>query len=131
MAARHTGPKRKPGRPPAYKPQRVAGKWKIKFMQKCREMGYIHTSGPHTGRPNFYRITIESGITRQYLYNILKRGFLSTTVLGQLCDIFHCQPNDLLERVTTEQAGVPLIDLPDFFTEEDLPGDEYVHPSQL
>ncbi len=112
-----------------YKP--VAGKWRMLLLKKCRETGYVHTDGPHAGRINYYRLCIETGLSRTVLYNILKKGQLSMTVLGRLCDTFHSQPNDFIQRVTQDQEVTQSHELPGMLTEDDLPGDEYVRPSQL
>jgi DNA-binding Xre family transcriptional regulator len=123
---------RRRGRKPQYYYKPVEGRWKVKFIQKCRETGYVHTTGPHAGRPNIYRLCRETGLSRESLHKIVSgERSIGMEMLGKLCDVFHCQPNDFLERVTIDGSATPLIDLPDLLTEDDLPGDEYVHPSQL
>ncbi len=120
---------RKPRKKYTLKP--VAGKWRMLLLKKCRETGYVHTEGPHAGSINYYRMTQETGISRDALYKILKTGSISMTTLGRLCDVFHCQPNDFIQRVTTDQDVTPSYDLPASLQEDDLPGDEYVRPSEL
>lgn len=124
-------PKRPPGRPQQWHYKTVTGKWRILLLKKCRETGYIHTTGTHAGHPNYWRLAIETGIHRNVLYDILKTGTISMSTLGKLCDAFHCQPNDFIQRITTDSEVTPSTDLPDLMQDDDLPGDEYVRPSQL
>ncbi len=124
-------PRKKPGRRPQYHFKPIAGKWRILLLKKCRETGYVHTKGPHAGNINYYRLCIETGLSRNAVYTILKRNQLSMTTLGRLCDVFHCQPNDFIERISTDMSITAAMDLPESMQEDDLPGDEYVRPSDL
>jgi DNA-binding Xre family transcriptional regulator len=123
--------KKAPGRKPQYHFKPIAGKWRLLLLQKCRETGYVHTQGPHAGNINFYRLEIETGLRRTTLYKILKSDTISMDTLGRLCDVFHCQPNDFVQRISQDVPITSAMSLPESMQEDDLPGDEYVRPSDL
>jgi DNA-binding Xre family transcriptional regulator len=125
-------PRRKQGRPAQWKYAPTEGRWQNLFIKKCRETGYVHTTGNQAGQPNIYRLSVETGISRQALHRLVTgERAMGMDLLGKLCDAFHCQPNDFLKRVTKDLAVTPSTDLPQGIQDDDLPGDEYVKPSRL
>lgn len=103
------------------------GRWQVYLSDLLSRAGYIHKSGRWAGKVHIYRLAYETGfsydVTKDIVYG---RKPISIRMLARLCDVFRCQPNDVLCRV--HPSGVPA---PSPVSSPANPGNsgEYVSPA--